>query len=66
MTNEEMQKAMEFIVAQEARSPAKIDDALTEPRTALKKGGREPRKASALCWLTYASVPDCNRGDSYD
>jgi hypothetical protein len=29
MTNEEMQKAMEFIVAQEARSSAKID-ALTE------------------------------------
>jgi len=46
MTNEEMEKAMEFIVGKEARSSAKIDalgdklDALAEAQTRNTEGSR--------------------------
>ena len=43
MTNEEMQKAMEFIVAMEARSSAKID-AIKRPRRKPTKDGRARMK----------------------
>jgi hypothetical protein len=48
MTNEEMQKAMDFIVAQEARSSTKID-ALTEAQNrAEERWGRTEEGIRAL------------------
>jgi hypothetical protein len=60
MTNEEMQKAMEFIAEQEARSSAKIV-ALTE---AQNQGGCGRRRVSVLAKVSKRA--DCNRGDPYD
>ena len=49
MTNEEMQKAMEFIVNQQAQASAKID-ALSEAQTEAHNAAEERRKQSDERW----------------
>jgi hypothetical protein len=53
MTNEEMQKAMEFIVNQQAQASAKIDalsEAHKEAQTAAQRAAEEQRIENERRW----------------
>ena|SRR5258705_5060009 len=54
MTNEEMQRAMEFIVGQEAKSSAKIDALVEAQKRADERWGRTEEGIRAL--LTIAEI----------